>query len=108
MPREQKNEFKFVMRPLLTGLFLLGMVFLTPDAAQHAGQSLFAVARTSAWRHLGDWPAAWCSLKIILLGISGLLLAFSVEEFLIICRRKTLATLFLVSFIVPLPIFCAG
>ena len=46
---------------------LIGLV--APYPGRQEGRSLFEVARDSSWRNLGDWPAAWCSIKLILLAL---------------------------------------
>ena len=56
------------------GALLLAAVFLILDAGHGAHKSFFAVAIQSAWSDVFDWPAAWCSVKIIALGIAVLML----------------------------------
>jgi hypothetical protein len=61
------------IRPCLMGGLVIGLVFLTPDAGQQDHQSFFAAANASTWGRFGELSLAWCSLKIILLGIGALL-----------------------------------
>lgn len=53
---------------------MLGVVFLIPDGGQLEHRSFFSVAQHSVWGQLFEWPAAWCSAKIIVLSISALLI----------------------------------
>jgi hypothetical protein len=61
------------------GFCLLAIVWLSPHAGCWEGKSFFNVAQASPWDRWWDWPAAWCSLKIILLSVG----TFS---FLVACR----------------------
>jgi hypothetical protein len=56
---------------LSLGLVLLAVVLLTPDAGAHQFGTMLRVARSSPWERWCDWRAAWCSLKIVLLGMAG-------------------------------------
>ena len=59
------------------GAFLLIVVFLTPDAGRGQGHSFITAAIHSQWSQWGDWPAAWCSIKIILLTVGAFLVVTS-------------------------------
>jgi hypothetical protein len=61
------------IRLCLMGGLVIGFVFLAPDVGQQEQKSFFAVASASTWGRFGELPLAWCSLKIILLGIGALL-----------------------------------
>jgi hypothetical protein len=108
MPFKQKDEFKHTLRFFLMGLFLLGMVFVPPSTGYHQGQSFFAVAKASPWHRLGDWPAAWCSLKIVVLSLSGFLMVISLAESLVATGRETLAKLSLLLITAPILVFWMG
>lgn len=71
--RAQRKEFIGATKFLLLGVILLAAVFLIPDAGQVEHRSFFSVAEDSLWGRLFEWPAAWCSVKIIALSISALL-----------------------------------
>lgn len=83
MPTQHSNSTTIV-RFLLLGILLLGVVFLIPDAGQLEHRSFFTVAQHSVWGQLFEWPAAWCSTKIIVLSISALLI---VEASLTVAMR---------------------
>jgi hypothetical protein len=72
--RAQPKNFKGAAKLLVVGVILLGAVFLIPDAGRVEHRSFFAVAQDSFWGHLFEWPAAWCSAKIIVLSVSALLI----------------------------------
>ena|ERR1700733_2987009 len=108
MSDERFNQFKYLLRPLLGSLVLFGIVFLTPYAGQNEGHSFYEIARTSVWGKL-EWPAAWCSVKIILLGLGVYLSIKSFEEGLILVRRYSFsAETFLVLMILPVLLSVAG
>jgi hypothetical protein len=59
----------------LFGLFLLGIVVLTPDIGHARGLDLFHAVRQSSWTQFGDWPLAWCSCKLIFAAVGSFMLA---------------------------------
>jgi hypothetical protein len=65
------------LRLCLIGLILVAVACLAPNAGGQPDKPLFEVARQSAWSVLGDWPAAWCSVRIVLLSTGALLAAIS-------------------------------
>jgi hypothetical protein len=90
-------------------MVLLGIVLLVPPVARIHGLSFWVVARESLWSTWGDWPAAWCSLKIIFL--SGVLFCVVriADELMMIFRRDYLsANLFLVLMAAPSIVFLLG
>jgi hypothetical protein len=76
-------ELRNAFRLCLIGGCVLAFVFLTPDVGRQIHQSFFAVARQSLWSHFADWSAAWCSVKIVLLGIGVLLMLDSFGSLMI-------------------------
>jgi hypothetical protein len=76
-------ELRNAIRLCLIGGCVLAFVFLTPDAGRQIHQSFFAVARQSLWSHIADWSAAWCSVKIILLGIGVFLMVDALGSLMI-------------------------
>lgn len=72
--RAQQKDFISATKFLLLGVILLGAILLIPDAGRVEHRSFFSVAEDSLWGRLFEWSAAWCSLKIIVLSISALLI----------------------------------
>jgi hypothetical protein len=76
--RSEPESF-YARRVLLlyaTGIYLQAVVFLSPHSGYLEGRSFVQVALASSWDQWWDWPAAWCSVKIILFGLGlGLLIA---------------------------------
>jgi hypothetical protein len=101
-PEQEKSavdweSFRFAALLCAVGIGLLLVVFLTPDATNRNFRALLSVARASPWQHWGDWPAAWCSFKIILLSLAGFLILFPHAIVLRLQQRHTLATLIMAS-----------
>ena len=74
----------------LTGLGLLGIAFFAPDVAHHNGY-FFKIAMASPWQNVFDLAAAWCSLKIILLGVGLFLIIESLGSMLVRLKHEYLA-----------------
>jgi hypothetical protein len=74
-----------------TGLYLLAVVFLSPHAGYREGRSFFIVAQSSPWNQWWDWPAAWCSVKIILLSTGAFSVLAALWMLLKILNRQSLA-----------------
>ena len=102
------ESFRFAALLCLVGVVLLLVVFLTPDATNRHFRSLLSVARASPWQHWGDWSAAWCSFKIILLSLAGFLILFPHAFVLRLQQRKTLATLIMAVTPLLFPVYLAG
>lgn len=60
----------------LIGVLLLALTYFAPHPGYQEGVSFFEVARNTAWQNWYDWPAAWCSVKVILLSLGWLFLTF--------------------------------
>ena len=86
----------------LAGLGLATIAFFAPDAGNHPG-AFFNVAMQTTWRNLLDFPAAWCSVKIILFSLGLFLLIESVGTFLSVWKFKSIALS--VFFLQVLPCF---
>lgn len=99
---EEKRDLKYPAYFFGMGLFLLGVVFLTPYNGFTTGRSFFTIAQNSQWFRPGDWIAAWCSLKIMLLSASGICLVLCVEETLLFMRRIAIANLLILTLLFPL------
>jgi len=92
---------------ILAGIGLAGIAIFAPDASHHLG-AFFKVAASSAWLRPLEGPAAWCSLKLILLA-SGLFLL--IEALAIILAHLGLKVLAMVVFsaeIISVLIFLTG
>ncbi len=85
----------------LIGGFVLAFIFLTSDAGRQTHQSFFAVAHQSLWSHFADWPAAWCSVKIVLLGIGLLLVVDALGTLTIRMKNEVLGVGLLCLGILP-------
>ena len=70
---------------------LLALALLSPLTVDADGHSFLVVARSASWSEFGDWVATWCSLKVILLGLSLFLIAVSAIELLITLKQEHLA-----------------
>ncbi len=105
---ERKATFQRLVVCYSVAFGLLLVVFLAPHAGYFEGKSFVAVARESPWARWGDWPAAWCSLKIILLAFSGFLLVVSIRICSILFGRKGLARASLVLATLPAVALAAG
>ncbi len=55
----------------------------------------------STWRNLYDWPAAWCSVKIILFSVGLFLVIDAIGSLLALVRLKSLALSVFLLHIVP-------
>ena len=78
------------------GLFLMGSAFLAPNTGPLASQPFYEIARQSCWQQIGDWPAAWCSLKWIALSLGILMMALSLAMLLAAVGRSLAAAVLLV------------
>ena len=88
---------------------LIGIVFLAPHGGQPEDRSFCEVAQVSTWGRFGEWLAAWCSLKIILLGLGIYLLLRGVDEALLLfCRRSFSIEALLTLTIIPILVFGVG
>lgn len=102
------ESFRFPALLFTIGIALLMVVFLTPDATNRNIRALLSVARASPWQHWGDWSAAWCSFKIILLSLAGFLILFPHAFVLRLQQRKALATMIMLLTPLLFPIYLLG
>lgn len=98
----QNRNFIGVTKLLLLGALLLGAVFLIPDSGQLQHRSFISVAQDSPWSHLFDWPAAWCSAKIIGLSVSAILILEAILKAMMHSAHQTACMVLLVLAIVPM------
>jgi len=107
MNRQRKINVQ-ISRLSLLGMGLLGIAFFTPDAGRQPG-SFFSVAMETTWRNPLDIPAAWCSLKIILLSFGLFLLIESAGTFLAVRKHNSLAlSVFFMQAAPCLGLLCGG
>lgn len=100
MIREQQT-LKQVGLFCLVGIGLLGIAFLTPDAAHTRGTNFFAIARETNWHHPLDWGAAWCSMKIILLSLGFFLIVDSAGTLLMKLEYRLLSVFVFLLHLIP-------
>ncbi len=86
----QRKIYAQISQLGLVGLGLLGIAFFAPNAGPQRG-SFFNVAISTSWRNPLDFPAAWCSVKIILLSFGLFLLIESAGTLLSVRNHKSLA-----------------
>jgi len=70
--QKQVKDLWESMRLVAIGILLLAVIFIVPDVGATEHKSIFAVAMQSHWGQHLDWESAWCSVKIILLGLAAL------------------------------------
>ena len=97
----RKKEAIGAAKLLFMGVVLLGAVFLIPDAGDAEHRSFFAVAQESIWGRLFEWPAAWCSAKIIVLSISALLVVEAMLKLAMRAQLQMACTALLVLAVFP-------
>jgi|ERR1044071_9142427 hypothetical protein len=108
MTTNQQEGQRQVLFWYFAGFCILTVVLLSPDAGYLNGESFFTVARASPWRKWGDWPAAWCSLKVIFLNVGFFLVLLALGEFLRLCAQKTLGKILLLMTFAPIAGFWIG
>ena len=104
----ERHIFRQVGLLCLIGFCLLAVVLFSPDAGQYQHRSFIKVASASHWREPGDFAAAWCSIKIILLSAGLFLFIESAGTLLAVMRRKYLALTVFFLQVVPILGFLSG
>ena len=99
---QEKRDLKYPAYFFGTALFLSAVVFLTPYNGFGSGPSFLAAAAGSQLFQPGDWVAAWCSFKIMLLSAAIIFLVLCVEETLLFMRRIAMANVLILTLIFPL------
>ena len=92
----------------LVGFCLVGVALFAPDSGQPQGEFFVTTARQSSWGHLFNWPAAWCSVKLILASVGLFLLLDSLGTVFLLVRRRRLAVVTFVSIFLPCIGFLMG
>jgi len=85
----------------LAGFVLLGIVFLTPNGGAGSSRPFFRILLETSWGHLLDWPAVWCSLKLLIFSASLFLLIDSLGTLLLVLNRRHLAGKVFVLIVLP-------
>ncbi|HLX68612.1 MAG TPA: hypothetical protein VKV04_03200 [Verrucomicrobiae bacterium] len=106
--RARPRDLVGAAKLLLLGVILLGVVLLIPDAGQVEHRSFFSVARDSMWGHLFEWAAAWCSVKIIVLSLSALLILDAMLSLAMDARHQIACVTLLILSVFPLVLGCFG
>lgn len=99
----QQEVLRQVSLLALIGLGLFGIVFFAPNADPYQG-TFFQAALESRWGKLGEFPAVWSSIKIILFSIGLFLVIESVGTVLAVLKLRSLAVP--VFFLQVLPCLC--
>ena len=108
MGKLNMTEVWDTIRLFLIGGCVLATVFLAPDAGHEHHRSFLAVALDSLWSRFADWPAAWCSMKILLLGTGVLLVLDAAGNLAIRLRMEFLGLGLLCLGIVPVLLLIFG
>ena len=112
MPQPITERESHILRQVgllcLIGFCLWAVVWFSPDAGKNQHTSFIKVAGASSWGEPGDFAAAWCSLKIILLSVGLFLFIESAGTLLAVLRRKYLALTVFSLQVVPLLGFLSG
>jgi hypothetical protein len=101
MTAEQRRTMESAGLLLVLGIYLIGIALLTPHQGQLDGRSFVSVARASSWQNVGDWPAVWCSFKIILLNLGLFSIIASIMVLLLAIQRERLCGLLLFTTLAP-------
>jgi len=101
MTRQHEELSRRAVFFILAALVFLTLVLLAPPDRYMGGRSFVEVASASRWHQWGDWLAAWCSLKIILLSLGVLVLMISLTILLVLWERVNLARLTMLSTVAP-------
>jgi hypothetical protein len=108
MFRNEQEPQRKILLLYFTGFFLLTVVFLSPHAGYLDGESFFSIARSSPWERWGDWPAAWCSLKLIFLSLGVFLVLRALGSLLKLSAQRTPAKIVLTLISAPIVGFWLG
>ena len=106
--KKTRETFAEIVVVSFAGLILLGIVFLVPNGNGNPAGAFLETARATTWRNLLDWPAAWCSVKLILFSGSLFLLIDSFGTLLLVLRRRRLAGKIFILITLPFMGFFVG
>jgi hypothetical protein len=103
----QRERFQQAGALCLLGMILWGVAFFAPDAGHRFG-AFFLLAGQTSWLQPLQIPAAWCSVKIILVSLGALFLLDSVGVVFIRLGFKRLVRLVYFLELVDALVFLAG
>lgn len=101
MTREERELMSGAWPLCLIGVAFLACTYFTPHPGYQDGVSFFDVARNTQWGNLYDWPAAWCSVKVILLSVGLLFLTFWLTTMVGLSVPKTLERVLVLLMALP-------
>lgn len=99
--KKARETFEEILLVGFAGFALLAIVFLVPDGSGNPAHAFFGTASGSTWQVWLEWPAAWCSVKLILFSVSIILLIDSFGTLLLILNRRQLAGKVFILIVVP-------
>lgn len=99
---KQARDLWESVRLVAIGISLLVVIFAVPNFGYAEHKSIFAVAMQSGWGNFFDWPSAWCSAKIILLGLAALAFVNAVLGLLLDTEYEGASMAVFISAILPL------
>ncbi len=88
---QEEKEFRQVAIFCALGVFVIVAVLFAPHGQNETGFAFFKSCQACTWQQLYDWPAAWSSLKIILLCTGLFLIIDAFGTLLALIRLKSLA-----------------
>ena len=94
--RQPRPEERVIGPCFLAGMILSGIAIFAPDAGAGPG-AFFNLAMQTTWQRLFEMEAAWCSLKIILLGLGLALILNGFGLTFASPKRKPLAVAVLIG-----------
>jgi len=99
--KQAQDQLREVSLVGLAGFILLGIVFFSPNGNGESAATFYRTAFNTTWRNLLDWPAAWCSFKLILLSLGLILLIDSFGTLLLVLNRRRLAGKVFIFIVLP-------
>jgi hypothetical protein len=99
---------RWIRLALVASLFMFFLVFATPNAVPGPIWGFFKVAGSASWHRFFDWPAAWCSLKILLLSVGIFLMFDALGTIADRASHRALANMFFFSTVLPAVGFLVG
>jgi hypothetical protein len=97
-----------IVRDLIIGLALLVGIMLIPDQTHGSLMASLQVAMNSKWAQILDWPAAWCSVKVLLAAFGLFLVMEAAGTLFAQWRFNQLASLLYLSVLLPCGLLAFG
>ena len=109
MFRLAKPQLFSMLRYLLWMALLLLIICFAPHADENGRKAFHELVLSSSWGEFAEWPAAWASLIVILLGCCVYFIIRSVDELLPLIRREHFtAEVFFGLMILPVLLLMTG